>query len=94
VIKQKRSKIVKLRLPPRLLSRLNGESKKRKLISGNGDDDRPSKRQSLEASSMLNGNGAGKSGLVSVEKGGGSDKPRLLLKMKVGKSKLPIERKS
>ncbi len=92
VIKQKRSKIVKLRLPPRLLSRFTGESKKRKLTSGTGDEDRASKRQSLEASSMLNSNGPGKSGLVSVETGG-SDRPRLLVKMKVGKGKLPIERK-
>ena len=95
VIKQKRSKIVKLRLPSKLLSGFTpGESKKRKLISGNGDDDRPSKRQSLETSSILNGKGPGKSGLVTVEKGSsGSEKPRLLLKMKVGKSKLPVERK-
>jgi transcription initiation factor TFIID subunit 2 len=41
---------------------------------------------------MLNSNGPGKSGLVSVETGG-SDRPRLLVKMKVGKGKLPIERK-
>jgi transcription initiation factor TFIID subunit 2 len=90
-VKQKRSKIVKLRLPPKILARLNSDSKKRKMISGNGDDDRPSKRQSLEASSMLNGNGAAKSGLVSVERGG-SNGPRLLLKMKVGKAKLPVGR--
>jgi transcription initiation factor TFIID subunit 2 len=42
---------------------------------------------------MLNGNGAAKSGLVSVDRGS-SEKPRLLLKMKVGKNKLPGERKT
>ncbi|KAJ6282435.1 transcription initiation factor tfiid subunit tsm1 [Bipolaris maydis] len=95
VIKQKRSKIVKLRLAPRLLSRFTGDTKKRKLILGNGgnDDDRPLKRQSLETGVRVNGgNGTPKSGLVSVERGG-SDRPRLVVKMKLGKSKLPVERK-
>ncbi|KAJ6197518.1 TATA-binding protein associated factor Taf2, partial [Bipolaris maydis] len=91
VIKQKRSKIVKLRLAPRLLSRFTGDTKKRKLILGNGgnDDDRPLKRQSLETGVRVNGgNGTPKSGLVSVERGG-SDRPRLVVKMKLGKGKLP-----
>ncbi|KAJ5059511.1 TATA-binding protein associated factor Taf2 [Bipolaris maydis] len=95
VIKQKRSKIVKLRLAPRLLSRFTGDTKKRKLILGNGgnDDDRPLKRQSLETGVRVNGgNGTPKSGLVSVERGG-SDRPRLVVKMKLGKGKLPVERK-
>ncbi|KAI4648721.1 uncharacterized protein J4E79_009792 [Alternaria viburni] len=93
VIKQKRSKIVKLRIAPkRLAGFLAGENKKRKMVTGNGDDDRPSKRQSFEPSSMSNGNGTAKSGLVSVERGGSSG-PRLLLKMKVGKANLPGEKK-
>ncbi|XP_014560027.1 hypothetical protein COCVIDRAFT_23795 [Bipolaris victoriae FI3] len=95
IIKQKRSKIVKLRLAPRLLSRFTGDTKKRKLIigNGNGDNDRPLKRQSLETGVRVNGgNGTPKSGLVSVERGG-SDRPRLVVKMKLGKGKLPVERK-
>jgi transcription initiation factor TFIID subunit 2 len=84
---KKRSKVVKLRLAPHLLSRFkNGESKKRKLITG--DDERPFKRQSLEPNGVLNGSSNGKSGLVKVERSGG-DRPKLVLRMKVGKGKLP-----
>ncbi|KAL6159487.1 Transcription initiation factor TFIID subunit 2 [Exserohilum turcicum] len=93
VIKHKRSKIVKLRLPPRLLSRFTGEPKKRKLIVNHGDDGRPIKRQSLDTGAYANGNGTGKSGLVRVERGG-ADKPRLVVKLKVGRGKLPMDRKS
>jgi len=93
VIKQKRSKIVKLRLPSHLLARVR-DSKKRKLATGNGDEDRPPKRQSFDTGSLVNGNGATKSGLVKVEKSGGSggsggETRRLVLRMKVGKANLP-----
>jgi transcription initiation factor TFIID subunit 2 len=83
-VTKKRSKIVKLRLPPHLLSRF---TKKRKLVLGNGDEERAAKRQSTEPGSLLNGGGE-KSGLVRVERGG-ADRPRLVLKMKVGRAGLP-----
>jgi transcription initiation factor TFIID subunit 2 len=85
--KSKRSKIVKLRLRPELLARFESGvqgSKKRKLL---GDDsERPSKRQSLEPNAVLNG-GKGGNGMVKVEKRG----ERLLLKIRVGRGKLPVE---
>ncbi|KAF2026040.1 hypothetical protein EK21DRAFT_116242 [Setomelanomma holmii] len=84
--KSKKSKVVKLSLAPELLSRFaNDASRKRKLQVANSE--RPNKRQSLEP------NGAamhGKSGLVRVEKHGG-DRPKLMVKMKVGRGKLPVE---
>ncbi|KAF1840396.1 uncharacterized protein K460DRAFT_421354 [Cucurbitaria berberidis CBS 394.84] len=92
--KSRKSKVVKLRLAPELLAKFANEgSRKRKLQ--NGDDKRPFKRQSTEPNGLLNGSGAaggksGKSGLVKVEKYGG-DKPRLLVKMRVGRGALPKE---
>ncbi|KAJ4355180.1 Transcription initiation factor TFIID subunit 2 [Ascochyta clinopodiicola] len=83
--KVKRSKIVKLKLSPDVLARFkSGSSKKRKLQSGG--DDRPFKRQSVEPNGL--GNGAANSGLVKVEKLGG-EKPKLIVKMKVDRFKLP-----
>jgi transcription initiation factor TFIID subunit 2 len=80
----KKSKIVKLRLRPDLLARFANEgTRKRKLQVDDGD--RPSKRQSLEP----NGNG-GKKGLVKIERTGG-ERPKLLVKMRIGRSKLPVE---
>lgn len=85
--KQKRSKIVKLRLAPSLLARFaNDGSRKRKLQ--NGDNDRPFKRPSTEPSSS-SASASGKNGLVRVERSGG-DRPKLIVKMKVGRAKLPI----
>ncbi|KAF1932211.1 uncharacterized protein M421DRAFT_98393 [Didymella exigua CBS 183.55] len=83
----KRSKIVKLKLPPEKLARLkNGSNKKRKLV--NGGDDRPFKRQSVEPNGMVNG--AGNTGLVKIERSGG-EKPKLIVRMKVDRFKLPGE---
>jgi transcription initiation factor TFIID subunit 2 len=77
--KQKRSKVVKLSLRPELLARFTNERKRKLQV----DDDRPSKRQSLEPS---------RSGLVKVEKsGGGDERKRLVVKIRVGKGKLPVE---
>ncbi|KAH7399644.1 hypothetical protein BKA66DRAFT_452272 [Pyrenochaeta sp. MPI-SDFR-AT-0127] len=85
--KHKKSKIVKLQLASTLLSRFaNDGSRKRKLQAG--DDERPSKRQSLEPNGVLNSAG-GKTGLVRVERIGG-DRPKLIVKMKVGKGALPV----
>ncbi|CAA9957493.1 hypothetical protein PTMSG1_01101 [Pyrenophora teres f. maculata] len=101
MIKQKRSKIVKLRLAPHHLASIR-DSKKRKHATGTADGDRPSKRQSFDTGSLSNGNGAAaKSGLVKVEKsggGGGGGGPsaeikRLVLRMKVGAANLPGLRK-
>lgn len=83
--KSKKSKIVKLRLAPALLARFPVEAGKKRKLQVN-DGDRPSKRQSLEPSSVLNG--TGKSGLVTVDKIPG-DKPKLIVKMKFSKGKLP-----
>jgi transcription initiation factor TFIID subunit 2 len=83
--KVKRSKVVKLRLRSEILARFTNEaSKKRKLQVA--DSERPHKRQSQEP----NGVSQRKSGLVSVEKRGG-ERPRLMVKMKVGKQNLPKE---
>ena len=83
--KSKKSKLVKLSLAPELLSRFANEgSRKRKLQVD--DSERPNKRQSLEPNGVVHG----KSRLVSVEKHGG-DRPRLIVKMKLGKGKLPVE---
>lgn len=83
--RQKRTKVVKLHLSPVILSRFTSDaSRKRRLQSG--DDERPSKRQSLEPNGVLNGSAA-KSGRVVVEKLDG-DRPRLIVKMKFGKGKL------
>ncbi|KZM26342.1 hypothetical protein ST47_g2560 [Ascochyta rabiei] len=83
--KVKRSKIVKLRLPPDVLAHFkSGNSKKRKLQSG--VDERPFKRQSVEPNGL--GNGAANSGLVKVEKSGG-EKPKLIVRMKIDRFKLP-----
>jgi transcription initiation factor TFIID subunit 2 len=82
--KVKRSKVVKLRLRSELLARFpNDAGKKRKLQVA--DSERPHKRQSQEP----NGSSHRKSGLVSVDKRGG-DRPRLIVKMKVGRQNLPI----
>ncbi|KAH5052301.1 transcription initiation factor TFIID subunit 2 [Parastagonospora nodorum] len=78
--KQKR-KIVKLFLRPELLARFTNDRKRKLQVD---DSDRPLKRQSLEPKSGR------KTGLVQWDKYGG-DKPRLIVKMKVGKGKLPIE---
>jgi transcription initiation factor TFIID subunit 2 len=78
--KQKRSKIVKLSLRPELLARFKNERKRKLQVN---DSDRPLKRQSLEPNGVRNG-------LVQVDKYGG-DKPRLIVKIKVGKGKLPVE---
>jgi transcription initiation factor TFIID subunit 2 len=83
--KSKKSKLVKLSLAPELLSRFANEgSRKRKLQVD--DSERPNKRQSLEPNGVVNG----KRQLVSVEKHGG-DRPRLIVKMRLGKGKLPVE---
>ncbi|KAJ8106173.1 hypothetical protein OPT61_g9716 [Boeremia exigua] len=83
--KAKRSKIVKLRLPPSVLAQFkNGTSKKRKLASGS--EDRPFKRQSVEPNGLVNG--AANSGLVKIEKSSG-ERPKLIVKMKVDRFKLP-----
>lgn len=83
--KPKRSKIVKLKLPSDVLARFkNGSNKKRKL-QGDGED-RPFKRQSVEPNGLVNG--AATTGLVKVERSGG-DKPRLIVRMKVNRFKLP-----
>jgi transcription initiation factor TFIID subunit 2 len=76
--KRKRSKIVKLRLRPELLTRFN---KKRKL--GVSDSDRPAKRQSLEPNVAM-----AKSGLVIIERHGGNV-PQLLVRCRIGREKLP-----
>jgi transcription initiation factor TFIID subunit 2 len=83
-VAKRRSKIVKLRLPPHQLSKF---TKKRKLVLGNGDEERAAKRQSTEPGGG-NGGGGEKSGLVSVERGT-PERPRLLLKMRVGRAGLP-----
>lgn len=84
--KAKKSKIVKLRLPSEVLVRFkNGNGKKRKLASG--AEDRPFKRQSVEPNGLVNG--AANSGLVKIEKSGG-DKPKLIVRMKVARFKLPL----
>ncbi|KAH9879402.1 hypothetical protein J1614_002842 [Plenodomus biglobosus] len=91
----KRSKIVKLRLPPSVLAALpNDAGKKRKLAPP--DHDRPSKRQSLEphgtgsaAAAAAAANSGAKTGLVKVERSGG-DRVRMIVKMKFSKGKLPV----
>lgn len=84
-LKSKRTKIVKLKLPSEKLAQLkNSSGKKRKLV--NGGDDRPLKRQSVEPNGLING--AANSGLVKIEKSGG-EKPKLILRMKVDRFKLP-----
>ncbi|KAH8732971.1 hypothetical protein GQ44DRAFT_766043 [Phaeosphaeriaceae sp. PMI808] len=86
--KPKKSKIVKLSLAPALLARFGKDTnKKRKL--GVNESDRPNKRQSLEPSGVLKSS-SGKKGLVVIEKSGG-DKPKLIVKMKVGKEGLPTK---
>ncbi|KAH7076373.1 hypothetical protein BKA63DRAFT_281344 [Paraphoma chrysanthemicola] len=83
--KSKKSKIVKLSLAPELLSRFANEgTRKRKLQVA--DSERPNKRQSLEPNGAANGT----SRLVRVEKHGG-DRPKLMVKMKIGKARLPVE---
>jgi transcription initiation factor TFIID subunit 2 len=62
----------------------NGSSKKRKLQGGG--EDRPFKRQSVEPNGLIHG--AANSGLVKVERSGG-DKPKLIVRMKVDRFKLP-----
>jgi transcription initiation factor TFIID subunit 2 len=76
--KQKRSKVVKLSLRPELLAQFKNERKRKLQVD---DSDRPLKRQSLEPN-------GGRSGLVQVNKYGG-DKPTLIVKIKVGRAKLP-----
>jgi transcription initiation factor TFIID subunit 2 len=73
-----------LALRPELLARFTNERKRKLQVD---DGDRPSKRQSLEPSAN------GKSGLVKVEKYGGVDgkRKRLVVKMKIGRGKLPVE---
>ncbi|CAO2657059.1 Nn.00g058620.m01.CDS01 [Neocucurbitaria sp. VM-36] len=90
--KSKKSKVVKLRLAPDLLARFATEGSKKRKLHGGLADERPFKRQSLEPKGVLNGAGgkSGKSGLVTVEKYGG-DRPRLLVKMSVGRGRLPVE---
>lgn len=83
--KPKRSKIVKLKLSPDVLAQFkNGSSKKRKLPGGS--DDRPFKRQSVEPNGLMNG--AANRGLVKIEKSGG-ERPKLIVRMKVDRFKLP-----
>jgi transcription initiation factor TFIID subunit 2 len=85
-LKPKRSKLVKLRLPSDVLAQFkSGSSKKRKLPTGG--DDRPFKRQSVEPNGLMNG--AANSGLVKIERSGGSEKPKLIVRMKVDRFKLP-----
>ncbi|OAL44282.1 hypothetical protein IQ07DRAFT_522503 [Pyrenochaeta sp. DS3sAY3a] len=81
--KSKKSRIVKLALAPAILSRFPSDaSKKRKLQVR--DDERPFKRPSLEPSGVVNG------GLVSVERHGG-DRRRLVVKIRVGVGRVPVE---
>lgn len=81
----KKSKIVKLKLPSEKLAQLkNSNNKKRKLV--NGGDDRPFKRQSVEPNGLVNG--AGNTGLVKIERTGG-EKPKLIVRMKIDRFKLP-----
>lgn len=65
--------------------RFTGEGAKKRKLQVN-DSERPSKRQSLEP----NGSG-GKSGLVSIEKGGIGEVARLVVKMKIKGGRLPVE---
>lgn len=64
-----------------MLARFTND-RKRKLAAD--DSDRPLKRQSLEPSSGK------KTGLVQVVRVGGLN-PRLIIKLKVGEDKLPVE---
>ena len=83
--KQKKSKIVKLRVTPVILSRMTADlAKKRKLASP--EDERPHKRQSLEP---CGGSGVSseKTGLVKVERSGG-DRVRMIVRMKIGRERL------
>jgi transcription initiation factor TFIID subunit 2 len=79
--KVKRSKIVKLRLRPELLQRFTNEKKRKLQVA---DSERPHKRQSQEPI----GGSSRKNGLVTVDKRGG-DRPRLMVKIKVGRKNLP-----
>lgn len=83
--KPKKSKIVKLKLPSNVLVRFKNASNKKRKLQG-GSEDRPSKRQSVEPNGRING--ATNSGLVKVERSGG-DKPKLIVRMKVDRFKLP-----
>ena len=80
----KRSKIVKLRLAPGLLARFSNDSNKKRKLLGDGND-RPLKRQSFDPHSTTNGSGGS---------GGKPDRPRerpkLIVKLKVGKGRLPV----
>jgi transcription initiation factor TFIID subunit 2 len=80
--KVKRSKIVKLRLRPELLQRFKNEKKRKLQVA---DSERPHKRQSQEPI----GGPSRKNGLVTVDKRGG-DRPRLMVKIKVGRKNLPV----
>ena len=62
----------------------SGSSKKRKLPGGS--EDRPSKKQSVEPNGHTHG--ALNKGLVKIERSGG-ERPKLIVKMKVDRFKLP-----
>ena len=83
--KPKRSKIVKLKLPSDVLAQFKSSGSKKRKLQGGGEV-RPFKRQSVEPNGLING--AANSGLVKVERYGG-EKPKLIVRMKVDRFKLP-----
>lgn len=83
--KQRRSKIVKLKLPSEVLAQFKGGSSKKRKLPG-GSEDRPSKKQSVEPNGHTHG--TPNSGLVKIERSGG-ERPKLIVKMKVDRFKLP-----
>jgi transcription initiation factor TFIID subunit 2 len=80
----KRSRIVKLRLAPELLARFSNDSNKKRKLLGDSND-RPFKRQSFDPHNTTNGSsGSGGSKLDRPR-----ERPKLIVKLKVGKGRLP-----
>lgn len=89
--KKAQSRIVKLKLAPEHLARFpNGANTKKRKADGELDVPRPAKRQSTEpaAAPPLSNGTAAQGHRVSVERVGGQ-RPKLLLKLNVGRGKLP-----